>query len=178
MRGVFDPRLDLFLNCFPPKKFGVRQLDSTSCPYISLPGNWSQYLQDFLSPTTRKNLKYYTGRIERLNEFRMTHVQADNLESQIETLLTLWQSRWGPKPEHVLNLFRVIFRRCFESNCLWISILWDGIMPIAGMAAFVDQQKKTFSYWIGGFNDKFSKLSPGTVMVGYPSKTVSKYTIS
>jgi hypothetical protein len=166
IRNVFDPRLDLFLNCFSPRKFGVRQLDSISCPYIPLPDNWSQYLQGLSRRSTRKNLKYYTRQIERLNGFRVTHVQADNLEGQIETLLTLWQSRWGPKPEHVLNVFRATFHRCFESNYLWITILWDGITPISGIGAFADQQKKTFSYWIGGFNDKFSKLSPGTVTVG------------
>jgi CelD/BcsL family acetyltransferase involved in cellulose biosynthesis len=61
----------------------------------------------------------------------------------------------------------VTFRRCFESGFLWLAIMWAGAVPIAGLGAFVDRHGKTFSYWIGGYNDDFSKLSPGTVMVGH-----------
>jgi hypothetical protein len=166
LRNVFDSRLDFFLSCFR-RGYDVRQLDRLSCPYVPLPSTWDHYVEDYLSSSVRKNLRYYTRRIERLDDFHVTRVQADNLESQIETLLALWQSRWGLKPEHVLDLLRITFRRCFESNRLWLTILWKGTTPIAGLAAFVDRQRSTVSYWIGGYNDAFSKLSPGNVMVGY-----------
>jgi len=163
MRDVLDPRLDLFLKDFFPEKFNVQQANRISCPYIPLPNNWEQYLQEFLSSKTRRNLRYYSRKIEGLDEFRVTHVQLDNLDSQIEALLTLWQARWGPK----FAGYHALLRHCFENHCLWLIVLWHGTTPIAAGAAFVDQQKKTFSFYIMGVNYKFAKLSPGKVILGY-----------
>jgi len=167
MQNVFDPRLDLFLKYISPKKFEVLELDSTSCPYVLLPDNWNQYLQKSISSTTRKNLKYYTKKIESFNEFRVIHAQADNLDNQIETLLTFYQTRWGPKSKDILNSYITLFRRCFENNILWLTTIMDGTTPIAGLAAFLDHKMKIFTNYTPVFNNKFEKQSPGKVMIGY-----------
>ncbi len=167
MRNVYDPRLGPFLQCFPQRKFEIREIHTTSCPYINLPDTWDQYLKEFLSPNTRKNLKYYTGKIERLKEFRVTHVQTGNLDIQIETLLSLWQERWGKKSEDILNSYRAIFRHCFENNSLFLTILWDGTVPISGEAAFLDRIKKTITSYTKAFNNVFADFRPGNVMTGY-----------
>jgi CelD/BcsL family acetyltransferase involved in cellulose biosynthesis len=167
MRDVLDPRLELFLKCFSRRSFNVQKRDGVCCPYIRLPDTWEQYLQDFLSSKTRRNLRRYMKKVEGLDEFRVTRVQAGNLERQIETLLTLWQSRWGPEPEHSLNRFRAIMHRCFKDNCLWLTTLWEGTMPIAAAAVFADRQKSTLSGFLSGWNDEFATLSPGRVIVGY-----------
>ena len=165
IRDAFDPRLDTFLKCFSPRKFSVHRINRTPAPYTPLPKSWDQYLQDFLGGTTCRMLKYKLRRIERETNLRETEIQPDNLESQIATLLTLWQGRWGRKSEQSLNQWRAIMRCCFESNSLWLTILWDEMTPLAGMAAYLDQQKKTFSYFMSGYNDKYAKLSPGAVML-------------
>lgn len=163
MKDVLDPRLDLFLKSFSQKEFSVQHVAQISCPYIPLPHSWEQYLQEFLSSSTRKDLRKKTRRMESLNEFHVTHAQLDNLDSQIETLLVLWQARWGHNPDSN----RVLLRRCFEKNCLWLTVLWQAATPITALAAFVDRGKKTFSIYINVFNDKFAKLSPGRVLCGY-----------
>lgn len=176
MRNVFDPRVDLFLKCFSSKRYNVQEMNTTSCPYIMLPDNWDKYLKGFISSNTRANLKYYTKKIETLIKFHVTYVRAENLEAQIATLLMLWQSRWGLntegvfmgfKTKDILDSKRSIFRRCFQNNSLWLTILWDGNMPVAGMAAFLDYKNKTFINYNPAFDKRFEKLSPGKVMVGY-----------
>ncbi len=163
---VLDPRFDLFLQQFPVSKFNVQQIGSMSCPYLPLPSSWEQYLQDFLSSKTRKNLKYCLQRLEKMDEIRLTHVGADNLEEQINTLLELWHSRWR-LPGHFVKGYHSIFRRCFENNNLWLSVLWHSETPIAALAALVDHHKRTFSFCITGYNDEFAKLSPGRFILGY-----------
>ena len=167
MEDVFDSRLDCFLEWFSQNKFKVQKSKGISCPYILLPGDWHRYLQDYLSSATRQSLTCKFRRFESLTEFCVIEVETGNVNHQIEILLTLWQMRWGAELEYVLNWYRAIFQSCFENNCLWLTILWDGRTPVAGMAAFVDQKKKTFRFYITGFDDKFAKLSPGKVMVGY-----------
>ena len=75
--------------------------------------------------------------------------------------------RWGAKVGSFLDRFSAIFRRCFESDCLWLVVLWDGVTPIATDAAFVDRQRKVFSAYLGGWDERFAKFSPGDVLMGY-----------
>lgn len=167
MRNVADSRLELFLKCFPEKRYEIKEINYTSCPYINLPDTWDLYLKNFLSFNTRKNMKYYTGKVEKLKGFRVIHVRADNLASQTETLLTLWQERWGDKPEDVLNSYRMLFKRCFENKSLFLTTMWDGTVPIAAEAAFLDREKKTIISYTKAFNSIFADLRPGNVMTGY-----------
>jgi hypothetical protein len=166
LMNVFDPRLDLFLQYFSPKRFHVQELEETSCPYISLPNTWDQYLNGFLSPNTRKNLKYYTTKVEQLKGYQVIHVHTDNLETQIDTLLKFWQKRWGLPSEQIYR-HRALYQRCFEENALWLTTLWAEKTPIAGVAGIIDQKLKTFILYTPVFNDTFAKYSPGKVMVGY-----------
>jgi CelD/BcsL family acetyltransferase involved in cellulose biosynthesis len=167
MRDVCDPRLDRFLGHLSQTRFDIRKTDGACCPYILLPESWEQYLQDSLGRKARKNLRRSTRKVESLSGFRMTQAQADNIEHQIDVFLMLYQMRWGAKAGYFLDRFRAIFRRCFESDCLWLVVLWDGATPIATDAAFVDRQKKVFSVYVGGWDERFARLSPGDVLTGY-----------
>ena len=167
IKDVFDLRIDSFLKYFSPNKFEIQNTKGISCPYVNLPVSWPQYLQDCLSPATRQSLVRKFRRFENLPGGRITEIEAGNVDIQIETLLTLWQMRWGVMPEHILNQYRSIFRRCFENHCLWLTILLDGIEPITGMVAFIDYKRKSFGFYITGFDEKFAKLSPGQLIVGY-----------
>jgi CelD/BcsL family acetyltransferase involved in cellulose biosynthesis len=167
MKNVLDPRLDIFLKYFSQNNFKVQEVNRTCCPYIPLPKTWDQYLQDFLGSNTRQNLRRRLRKIETSTDFRFIQAQEDNIENQIEALLTLWQQRWGLKPEQLLNVKRSIFRRCFENNCLWLNVLWKGKTPIAAIGIFVEQQKKIFYFYTTGYDAKFSNLAPGRMMMAY-----------
>lgn len=167
MRDVFDPRLDLFLESFPPRRFSVQEKKGVSCPYISLPSTWERYLQDCLGKRTRKNVRRYMRRVESGSKVRITEVREDNLDRHIDVFLALYQMRWGPQPEQILNQFRTIFQRCFENNSLWLTVLWAADIPISADAGFVDRPKDVFSSYLGGWDDRFAHLSPGDTLVAY-----------
>ncbi|MFO0752919.1 MAG: GNAT family N-acetyltransferase [Thermodesulfovibrionales bacterium] len=164
---VADRRLDSFLVHFPGGLFRVHEVGRVPCPRILLPDTWEQYLRDFLSTATRKDLKYHMRKVEGLRDFRVTHAEKGTLEEHIGTLLTLWKARWGRERADELPRIRTLLRRCFEGNSLLLPVLWNGKEPLAGAAAFLDRRTGTFTGYIMGFNEAFAKLSPGRVMVGY-----------
>jgi CelD/BcsL family acetyltransferase involved in cellulose biosynthesis len=162
---ILDPRIDLFLRCFPPEKFNVQQDYGMPSLYIPLPDKWEQYLQNFLGPKTRRNLRRAFRQLEGLNEFHLTHVEKDNLERDIDILLMFWQWRWGPKP--MANWQHKILRHYFANNCLQLTILWNGLTPMAALASIIDKSKNAVYAYIVGHNIEFAKLSPGKVVFGY-----------
>jgi CelD/BcsL family acetyltransferase involved in cellulose biosynthesis len=99
----------------------------------------------------------------------VTVAQADDLEQQIETLLAMWQERWGPHPLGLENVdvYRTILRRCMENGLLTLYTLWHADTAIAAMTCLVDRQKSTVSAHIIAWNGRFAKMSPGTMMYGY-----------
>jgi CelD/BcsL family acetyltransferase involved in cellulose biosynthesis len=177
--NIADPRLDLFLNRLSSKRISIQEGKGTSCPYIPLPENWAQYFNTVLGTSTRKNLRNALNRARRLDGFHVTQIQSGNAESHIETLLSLWQSRWGLKSddlymdlrlEDVLNIKRSFLRSCFEANRLWLNILWDGETPIAAGAVLLDTSKNHFCVHKIAANYQYAQLSPGKIWCLYAIK--------
>jgi CelD/BcsL family acetyltransferase involved in cellulose biosynthesis len=166
MTDVMDPRLEIFLAHFTSQKFSVEHVKVTPCPYVSLPDNWEDYLQNFLGPKIRSDLRRSFRRIEGSGEFSVTEVGEHNFESHTETLLQLLKKKWG-KSEYVLQRHRSIFSSCFEEDCLWLKILWHGSTPIAGLAAFPDRHKRVFTTYMTAHSGDDQKLSPGRTLYAY-----------
>ena len=162
-----DPRLDLFLSYFPSTRFHFRRTQ-TSCPYIPLPESWDEYLHS-LSSNARKNMRRCLRRITDDDQVRVTVAQADDLDQLIETLLVLWQERWGPHPLKLENLdmCRTILRSCFEGDCLSLYTLWQADTPIALLSCYVDRLKGTVSAHTIVWDKRFAKMSPGNMLIGY-----------
>jgi len=167
IQEVLDTRLDIFLKCFPFMTFTIKEMDSTPCPYIQLENTWDQYLKDKLSQKGRKKLRKYLRNIENNDNFSVTFNQDDNIESQIETLLTLWQMKWGEASPSKMDTLRSIFLHCHKDNHLFMPIIWSGDEPAASSAIFIDDNKKCLYDFIGGWDDKFAKLSPGNTIIAY-----------
>lgn len=169
---VYDPRLDLFLRHLSSRRITIEEGEGTSCPYISLPDTWEQYFNTYLGSSTRKGLKNDLNKIRRLEGFHVTETQTGDMESHIDTLLKLWQTRWelksddlymGLKLEDVLNIKRSFLRSCFEENRLWLTILWDGKTPIAAGAVFLDPARKNFCILKIAANYDYAQYSPGNI---------------
>lgn len=169
---VYDPRLDLFLRHLSSRRITIEEGKGTSCPYISLPDTWEQYFNTYLGSSTRKGLKNDLNKIRRLEGFHVTETQTGDMESHIDTLLKIWQTRWELKSddlymdlklEDVLNIKRSFLRSCFEENRLWLTILWDGETPIAGGAVFIDADKKNFCILKIAANYDYAQYSPGNI---------------
>jgi len=174
--NVYDSRLDLFLNHLSSRRINIQETSSAICPYIPLPQDWDQYFNKVLGSSTRKGLRNDLNKMRRLEGFHVTEIRSDNAESHIETLLTLWQSRWGLQGddvymdlrlEDVLNIKRSFLRSCFEEDRLWLNILWDGETPIAGGAVFLDAAKKNFCILKIAANYQYAQYSPGNIWCLY-----------
>ena len=170
VKDIQDPRLNVFVEQFSQSDFQIPSDQGATCPYISLPDEWEEYLQKFISRKPRKNLRNSLNKIEKNSDFHLTSIQADNLENQIEVLFELWQIKWGEQPESVLNTYRSVFQQCAESNSLWIDILWDKTTPVAATGMYIDRDKKVAYGQMTGFNPEYSKLSPGRAMMALSIK--------
>lgn len=167
LADALDARVPQFLEGFSKSDFDIQAHERLSCPYLRLPGEWNRYLEDVISSNARSNLRRAFRRVEQLPGFRVTSPRPETLDNHIGALLTLWESRWGPRPEHIRNRIRQAFRYSFSQNALWLKLLWTGDTPVAGLGAFLDPIKRAFCYYIAGFNREFAKLSPGNAILGY-----------
>lgn len=174
--NVYDPRLDLFLQHVASRRMSIQEIKPSSCPYIPLPESWDTYFYSVLGSSTRKGLRNDLNKLKRLSGFHVSEIQAGNAESSIETLLSLWQTRWGLKEgdfymelrlDDVLNIKRSFLRSSFEDNRLWLNILWDGKTPIVGGAVFLDATKKTFGILKIAANYQYAQYSPGNIWCLY-----------
>jgi CelD/BcsL family acetyltransferase involved in cellulose biosynthesis len=168
LTDVFDDRLKTFLEHFSEPRYAIEQTQGTVCPHVAvLPDDWDQYLQDFLGYETRRTLRKRMRQVAKLEGYRLTSVNINNIQVQIETLLTLSQMRWGKQSQADLDQFRSIFNHAFQQGCLWLDVMWTGEEPMAAIAAYIDPQRSRFYAYIIGYNPKFSKLSPGRVIFGH-----------
>ena len=163
---VMDARVERFLQCFSGSAYEARHRESTACPCIHLPKNWDAYLQG-LSSKARYHLRRCLRDITSLPGFRVTEPRDGDMESHIETLLTLWQGRWGTRTESDLDRYRHMFRRTLADGGLWLRIFWLGEAPLAGLAAFVDPARHGFYCYMTAFNPEYDKLAPGKAMFAY-----------
>ncbi|MBV6622870.1 MAG: GNAT family N-acetyltransferase [Rivularia sp. (in: Bacteria)] len=174
IKDIQDSRLEFFVKQFSQNNFQLTSNRGIACPYIPLPEDWEEYLQNFISRKPRKNLRCSMRKIEQNPDFQLTSLESDNLDKQIEILFELWQTKWGQQPESVLNTYRNVFRQCAKSNSLWIDILWDKTTPVAATGIYADSNKKVVYGQMTGFNPEYSKLSPGRVMMAFSIKKAIK----
>jgi CelD/BcsL family acetyltransferase involved in cellulose biosynthesis len=167
---ILDPRIEKFLSRFSSTKYQVEQNTGKASPYIELPKDWDYYLEKCLGKWLRRDLRRSFREIEASDRLHLTYLEADNLETHIEALLTVNQLRWGKRDELDLDRYRSIFRRCFDDGYLWSCVLWEDRKPIAGLIGFVDRQKKTFFAYLIGHDSAYEKLKPGKTIYAYSIK--------
>lgn len=166
IRDAFDSRLDAFLSHFSEPRFRVERYPTTPCPFLELNDSWEAYLDARPRPRMRREIRHDLRVMERLPGLRRTTVSDDG-ELQIATLLELWQGCWGKLPESQLAQYRSVFHSCLKSGCLWLDIFWDRGTPITGLLAFLDHARRSFCFYITGFDQRYAALSPGTVIVAH-----------
>jgi tetratricopeptide (TPR) repeat protein len=171
-----DTRMSLFLRHFSGDKFELSQhrvpnprenTNNYIAPYVSLADDWDQYLQNYIGSNTRQKIRRFLKKIES-DEFHITHVDANNLESHIEILLKFWESKWrdkkGDNCDVIMDYVRAILRHCFENNCLYLPVLWKGDTPLGAIANFVDVHQKAMLFSITGRDETFKNPPPGLIL--------------
>ena len=164
---VVDPRFAAFLAGFNGRRFQVRTDPPLFGYYIALPETWDEFTQDFMSSNARYNITRGMRKIEELEGFRMCNAQSSDVELHLQSLLGMWQARWGERHEGDLERYRHMFRHALAHDQLWLRTIWVGDAPVASLVGFLDRIKKSFFYYISGFNPRFARYSPGKMIVGY-----------
>lgn len=172
-----DRRIDLLLETFSDDDFAFRTIrinnpgedvDNYISPFVSLGTDWDQYLRDNISSHGRQKIRGFLRKVENSDEFRITHVNADNLESHIEILLKFWKSKWGEQKREqcdvIMNYMRAILRHCFKNNCLYFPVLWKGDRPLGAIANFVDVRQKSMLVYVQGRDETFKSPPPGRIL--------------
>jgi hypothetical protein len=165
MKDLMDPRIDQFLYFFPDTEYELSYPPGTPAPLLKLPTTWEQYLYDTLSAGNRQNLNRYLRNARQTEGLSLLIANRDNLDSQIEALLSLWQQRWGNKPETYLARMRSVFRSCLERESLRLLVLSHLGTPVSALAAFLDCNKKVVLDFIHSFDQNFRKIAPGRLLV-------------
>jgi len=172
-----DPRMYLFLSSFSDDSFKFTQCrlqnngedtDNYVAPYVSLTDDWDQYLQNNVGSNTRQKIRRFLRKIESSDEFHITHVDAENVDSHIDILLKLWEVKWREKKggncNAIMSYVRAILRHCFEHNCLYLPVLWKGETPLGAIANFVDVQRKSMLFIITGRDETLKNPPPGLIL--------------
>lgn len=162
LRDVLDARVETFLAYFPQSEFDIVEQDRVVCPYIPLPSDWDTYLMKNLKKLPRNQMRKALRTIDTLADVKYVLADNDNFDENLEVLLTLWQERWKQPTEQ----FRILLRYSMETGALWLSTLWLGEEPIAGLACFVDAHKGRMYSYMGGYDPNYSKLAPGKILDG------------
>lgn len=158
-----DPRMEQLCQTLPRRHYRLRLVRNVSSPYLVLPASWEEYLQQNLGASRRQTLRRRIRQLQRLEGFRVTHTDGENLTQQVAVVVSLWQQRWGTSSFD----FQSLLEQAFHHDCLWLDVLWQGETPLAALAAFVDREKRSFAYFISGFNPDYAALSPGRVMIAH-----------
>ena len=176
-----NKRLSFLLSNFDSASFNTKEqspdsyqnpLDSVKnniVPYLTLPDSWELYLQDTVSSNTRQKIRRFLRKIENSAEFRITKVNAENLEHHIEIITGLWRTSWESRKgvkqcNLILRSMALELRQCFEHNCLHLSVLWQQDKPLGAIANLVDFNKKTILFMVGSRDETFKKFPPGFVL--------------
>lgn len=172
-----DTRMSLFLMVFSEDSFNLTQhrlqnggvdADNYVAPYVSLTDDWDQYLQNKVGSNTRQKIRRFLRKIETSDEFRIAHVNAENVDSHIEILLRLWEAKWrekkGDNCDTIIKYVRAILRYCFKKNCLYLPVLWKGDIPLGAIANFVDERQKSLLFFIAGRDETFKNPPTGLIL--------------
>ena len=174
-----NKRIDRFLTRFNSASFKTQasclddyqnpldNINNQIIPYLALPDSWERYLQN-ISSNTRQKIRRFLRKVDS-TEFRITNVNADNLEQHIEIITEMWRASWESRKgikecNDIVYHMSFELRQCFEHGCLNLPVLWQGDRPLATIANLIDSDKKTISFLVGGRDETFRKFPPGFVL--------------
>lgn len=165
LKDVLDSRLPEFIDGFRSFRFSVRSSDPTTCPTVTLPSRWEDYLSTNVGSETRKTYRKRFSRLERSAEITVCTASEETLDECLDALLTLWQLRWGQQPLKFVTAVKSILSSCFENGLLHLRVMRAHGTPIAAVAVYMDPHHKTAQCFMSGYDDAFSRLSPGNMLI-------------
>jgi len=165
--------VDLFRNAFMSRGLTLWRKVTARCPYAVLPESFGLYLQS-LGYSTRAGYRRVKRYLERdFPGTRFDQVRSEEeLDEVFERLVILHQVRWTKKgyPGAFARDRAVEFHRANAHDALKSGLLRMYYLKVSGTIAAVYycfRMANSVQYYIGGFDDRFAKYSPGMLITGY-----------
>ncbi len=169
LADVHDPRIGTLLGHLEVSGYEIGSRPGVPCPRLSLPETWEGFLATRLSTSRRATVRRKLRAFSCLPGLRRTSIEdggeCDN--ATLDALLHLWQSRWGFLDPASLAEYRSVLDHCRRDGILWLDLFWQGDSPITGLLAFLDRERSWFGFYLTGFDKRFARHSPGTVIVAH-----------
>lgn len=165
LKDFMDSRLNQFVELFGSFKYSVQRTKPTTCPSVALPATWDEYFHGCVGKETRKTYKKRFSRLEREADITVALATTETLDESLDALLSLWQARWGQKSEHFVVAVKTILSTCFKSGSLYLRLMRANGVPIAVVAVYTDVQHNTAQCYMSGYDDRYSRFSPGNVLI-------------
>ena len=169
---VNDPRIETLVRRLEDRGMRPGEAWETRCFACDLPASWDEYITKCISAKTRVNMVRVERRLaEALPNFRISEPTAADVDAHVEAMIIVNHKRWGGNLKRQRQRYGRLFRNAFETGVLRLFIYWDGERPIAGGAAFVDEQRSFYGLYMIGFDEEYDKLSPGKGVIGRAIRT-------
>lgn len=157
-----DPRLPKFLASLPAE-FDTRDNQGTACPQMPLPDSWEPFVQG-LSYSTRQSLRKRMRMAQ--SRFRHTASQGDEItDGMIEAVIRMASDRTRVESDPHIGRLGGILRQCARANLLRLIMLWDGGLPVAGVAGLIDRKRRAWCLYVTSFDEAYAVHSPGRVAI-------------
>lgn len=155
--------------------YKILETEAHACPYLDLPANYELLLQ-CLSTKMRSNLKYQTKQLE--NKFKISYLvncSQDRIEEKIDTLFLLHNERFrtrnGKSSKSSFSGDKIKKFHCDVAlNFLlngWLRLCFLNYNGESIASLYTFKYKDRLFYYQSGINYRWSRWSPGTVLLGY-----------
>ncbi len=161
---------ELFKTSYDELKINKGRTDNLACPYIDLPGDFEDYLDDYLSANTRQKVRRFLRKLESSDELRLTTTNADRIERDLDVLTDLWVRQWigskGPRARELADTYRRILQNGFECDALHLPILWRRGAPLGALGCLVDWQKRRLFFLVSSRDESRNEPYVGWMLHG------------
>ncbi|MDL2400835.1 GNAT family N-acetyltransferase [Rhizobium mayense] len=177
-------RIGSFLDHFPQADFvgdrvkrpaqitdAAERIDPEIHVHVTLPADFGSFLREKLHWRARRNVRHCLRQLDGSAGFRVTHSNAETIETDLATLLSLWEKQWGRRnpgyTRYVLDNSHSILPDCLRSGGLFLPILWHDQAPIAASAVLIDRPRKSLLCFLSARDVSIRDMSPGLMVHAY-----------
>ncbi len=170
-------RLERFSSAFDPavfekkhteRKINAGKTNNLVCPYIDLPGDFSEYLQS-LSANSRQKLRRLLRQLENDSDLQVTRSRPETYKQDATILSELWflqyaEQKGQKRATRLAEQFREVAMIGLAHGMVYLAILWRAGRPVAAQANYVDPVKKQALFHVGGRDESVRDLAIGLML--------------
>ena len=147
---------------------GQTRLDVAPC--IELPDSYERYLEK-LSANTRQRLRRMERTFEKSDDLKIDFSDEAMHEQNLTWFVRFWRKRWldskGSRTDLLAEKYRIILQQGLEDGNLVLLIMYQSDNPVAMIACYLDEIRKTVSFFVAARDLQFDSTSSGLLLHNY-----------